>query len=425
MSDTAALELLCTLITERLGIGPQNLRREKLEAALVALAGKRDLRAIVDELRNLDFRTDAWQAVIAAATIPETRFLRQSGWFRQLEIHGLASLIELRRQQGDRRLRLWSAGCASGEEAYTLALLISNLLPDLGDWQIEIVATDICAQVLRDADRGVYAMRQLRELAPVQITRHFMPSAAGRHAVSPELRRLVRFQIANLAEDSLAPAAVGTFDLIICRNVLIYLTPVVQRRVAAHLCASLRQDGWLAVGPAEAIADWFRPLVPVCAPEAIFFHKRQVRPTVAPPATATRARPITVTSAQLMTGIETGTTRPVPPSLEEVRGLADRGALQDARQRCTALLAADGLNGDAHLLLSVICSELGDYPSAHDAIRRAIYLQPSSAQAHFHLAGVLRHLGQNRRADRTLAIASDLAGAEASRAAALEHGAHE
>jgi tetratricopeptide (TPR) repeat protein len=228
---------------------------------------------------------------------------------------------------------------------------------------------------------------------------------------------MVRFQMANLIDDSAYPLFAGAFDLIICRNVLMYLTAEMQRQVAANLCASLRDGGWLAVAPAEAMADWFRSLRPVNAPEAILFRKcrREL-----PQETAKGVEAICVTPiapAEPLKHREL-VIEPSPPhrpamqsSLEEATRFADCGALEQARAHCNDLLARDELNGGACLLLSAICSELGDYPTAYDAARRAIYLQPTSAEAHFQLAGVLRNLGQAKRADRSLAIAGRLAAA--------------
>src|SRR5262249_42322976 len=154
----------------------------------------------------------------------------------------LGALIRQRRRQGSRRLRIWSAGCASGEEPYTLAMLVRGLIPDLADWNVEILGTDINLEVLGEAERGVYSPRQLRELDAIQMAGAFEATEGG-HAVRPELRKLVRFQLANLCDDALWPPLAGVFDLILCRNVLMYLLPEMQRLVAARLCASLRTDG--------------------------------------------------------------------------------------------------------------------------------------------------------------------------------------
>jgi chemotaxis protein methyltransferase CheR len=420
MNREAGLDRLADVMTARLGLGPQNLRREKLREALDRLSGSGSEAEAIADLRQGDLRDPAWQAVIAAATIPETRFLRQRGWFRQIEALALAPLVKRRRQRGDRRIRIWSAGCASGEEAYTLAMLLRDLIPDLPDWRVEILATDINVGALREAERGLYSARQLRELDPVEIARHFEAAGTHRYAVRTELRGMVGFHFANLAEDP-HPGLGGPFDLILCRNVLIYLTPETQRRVAGRLSGALAEDGWLAVAPAEAMVDWFRSLTPVNAPEAILFckAKRESReaPPSFPPPQPVRPEPVPIRLQPPVAGARAPMpARPVslgPASLEEVRHLADRGALAEARARCGEILGRDALNGDACLLLSAICSELGDVAAAYDAARQAIYLMPASAEAHFQLAGVLRSLGQGVRAKRTMETASRLAQARA------------
>jgi chemotaxis protein methyltransferase CheR len=401
MNRDPALDPLSGLIVARLGLGVQNLRPEKLRGALGGAGNDAELVAV---LERLDLRAAPWQAVIRAATVPETRFLRQRGWFSQIERNALSALVRQRRRQGSLRLRIWSAGCASGEEAYTLAMLVRDLIPDCADWNIEILGTDINLEVLGEAEEGVYAPRQLRELDPVQTARTFAATDGGRYAVRPELRRLVRFQLANLCDDALWPTLSGMFDLILCRNVLMYLMPEMQRRVSARLCASLRTDGWLAVAPAEAVADWFRSMAPLNAGEAILFRKQASHPMRAPamqpdpPLAAPVPPPVPVVPAP--------SAPPPRITLADIRALADRGALLEARSRCQVLISADELNAEAYRLLATICSELGDLSTAGDAARRAIYLEPGSPEAHLLLSGTLRRLGDNLRADRSMAVAT-------------------
>jgi chemotaxis protein methyltransferase CheR len=410
MNHDPALDPLSDLIAARLGLGTQNLRAEKLRDTLGCQDSDPDL---VTTLEQLDLRSKPWQAVIRAATVPETRFLRQRGWFDQIERNALSALIRQRRHQGSRRLRIWSAGCASGEEAYTLAMLVRDLIPDWAEWNIEILGTDINLEVLGEAEQGSYDRRQLRELDAIQTARAFERTGDGRHAVRAELRKLVRFQLANLCDDALWQTMNGVFDLILCRNVLMYLVPEKQRLVAARLCASLRSDGWLAVAPAEAAADWFRSMAPLNAGEAILFCKQSATPPMRPPVAhpdlpvaGPALPPVRATAAP-------SAPSPVAPapqiSLADIRALADRGALLEARARCQTVLAADQLNAAACLLLATICSELGDFSNAGDAARRAIYLEPNSAEAHLLLSGALRHLGRNGRAERSMAVASRLA----------------
>jgi tetratricopeptide (TPR) repeat protein len=289
-------------------------------------------------------------------------------------------------------------------------MLVRDLVPDCAEWNIEILGTDINLEVLAEAERGIYDSRQLRELDAIQTARAFEPTGDGRHAVRPELRKLVRFQLGNLCDDALWPMLGGAFDLILCRNVLIYLIPEKQRLVATRLSGSLRTDGWLAVAPAEAVADWFRSMSPLNAGEAILFCKPTASPTRAPVAqpdllTATPPSP----SVRVIPTPSPPAPLPLQISLADIRALADRGALPEARAGCQAVLAADELNAEACRLLATICSELGDFSTAGDAARRAIYLEPNSAEAHLLLSGALRHLGRGGRAERSMAVASRLA----------------
>jgi len=411
-----AVAVLMDVVASRLGLSVQESWRVRLQPVAEALAmpaAGESLNVFRRQLESERLDTPAWRRIIAAVTIGETRFLRQKSWFRQIERLALGPLIRRCRQQNTLSLRLWSAGCATGEEPYTLALMLRELLPDFAAWRIEILATDIHSDALEAAERGEYDARQLRELEAWQISRFFVPSGRSRFTVAPELRQGVKFRILNLSEHAAAGSdnGDGSFDLILCRNVLIYLTPPVQRSVATHLVGALKPRGWLAVSPAEASAEWFKPLTPVNAAEAILFCNlpAALRPAglvvhpveiVTPPASVTAV----IGQPRVLRFAETDPSA----KLQELRLLADRGDLAEARTQCQALLAADRLNGAASLLLAEICSELNDLPAAYETARQAVYLAPSSAHAHFLLAGALSRLGRGAQARKALAVARTL-----------------
>ena len=417
--DEEAVSALMDLVAVRLGLSVQESWRVRLHAIAEALAMPADperRRILLRQWERERLDTPAWRRIIAAVTIGETRFLRQKSWFRQIERLALAPLIRRCRQQNTLSLRLWSAGCSTGEEPYTLGLMLRELLPDFAAWRIEIHATDIHGDAIAAAERGEYEARQLRELEDWQIARFFVPAGPSRFSVAPDLRRGVKFQNVNLTEFAAAGFGGGEdgFDLIICRNVLMYMAPPVQRNVATSLVNALKPHGWLAVSPAEASAEWFKPLIPVNAAEAILFFN----PPVAPRAAAAErpAEPFAGHSVR-SEAVEPPVARPVPVTdiaarLRELRSLADRGVLEEARLQCRALLAADRLNAEASLLLAEICSELNDLPAAYEAARHAVYLAPSSPHAHFLLAGSLSRLGRAVHARKALSVARDLVAAE-------------
>jgi chemotaxis protein methyltransferase CheR len=431
MDGDAAYAAIADLVTERLGLAAQKRWAEgiaRLLPAIIGLTGAADFDGALQHLRTAPLDGGAWRSILAAVTIGETRFLRQRSWFERIERTALAALIQQRRRQNMRRLHIWSAGCSTGEEPYTLAVILQQLLPDFREWRIDILGTDARIDAIELAEHGVFEARQLRELAPWQVERAFVRVDGNHLSVVPELRRNVRFHVANLMDQAAAGHGIQHFDLILCRNVLMYMEPAAQRGIARYLVSALSEDGWLAVSPAEALADWFKPLTPVNTGEAILFTRRLAIRTQ-PPAQAPSAAPTVppaIAAARPQGKIKLAApaaraSADAAAALRQARDLADRGGLEEARLRCQEILAADRLNVDAALLLAEICSDIGDDAAAHTAARTAVYVAPDSAQAHFLLAGALLRLGKPDRAAKAMTTARSLAAAaEAADSAAGE-----
>jgi len=418
-SDGAA-SAVSAIVTARLGLAEQKRWAtgiEHLLPDLIELTGADDLDGAVRNLRDAALDGPAWRRVLSAVTVGETRFLRQRSWFERIERTALSALVQQRRRQDMKRLHIWSAGCSSGEETYTLGVILREILPDAEDWKIDILGTDTRLDAIDAAERGVFDARQLREFASWQVERYFTPAEGNRLTVTAELRRNIRFRVANLMDQAANPHSVERFDLVICRNVLMYMEPAAQRAVARHLVGVLAEDGWLAVSPAEALADWFKPLTPVNAGEAILFTRRAsaplhppVQPFSALPASPTAPAPEPAARTQPLPIVARAAEDP-GAALRVARDLADVGRLEEALDRCRTILSADRLNADAALLLAEICSDLGDDTAAHAAARNAVYMAPDSAQAHFLLAGALLRLGKPDRAAKAMTTARSLAAA--------------
>src|SRR5262249_44046280 len=163
-------------------------------------------------------------ALVAGLTVGETHFFRNEPQFAALESHVLPELIA--RHALDRRLRVWSAGCATGEEAYSLAILLIRLLPDIAAWDVSVLATDVNEDALSRAREGVYGRWSFRGV-PDHLPAEFFQADGERLSVRADVRGLVRFERLNLVGDAYPSAATGTveLDLILCRNVLIYFGP--------------------------------------------------------------------------------------------------------------------------------------------------------------------------------------------------------
>ncbi|HKI34146.1 MAG TPA: protein-glutamate O-methyltransferase CheR [Gemmataceae bacterium] len=188
--------------------------------------------------------------VVEAITTGETAFFRDGHPFETFRRHVLPDLLARRR-----RVRLWCAGAATGQEAYSFAVIVAEFIEasggrGVGEGTFSILATDVSARALAIARAGEYTRQETaRGLSAAQLARHF-ERRGERWAVREPVRRLVEFHRANLVQPF---SALGTFDAIFCRNVLIYFDDDTRRRVVAQMRAALADGGWLLLGSAETL----------------------------------------------------------------------------------------------------------------------------------------------------------------------------
>jgi chemotaxis protein methyltransferase CheR len=382
-----------------------------------ALLNAPSVQHVLSDLERLSVDTPAWQAVIAAITIGETNFLRHPEWFSAIRSTSLEPLVEERSAAGTKRIDIWSAGCSTGEEPYTLAMMLEELVPDRDGWSIRIVATDVNESRLAQAREGIYGNWSLRELPAPTLARNFTQVERGRRQLSRHIRDMVDFRLFNLSSDLHADReeSLDKFDLILCRNVLIYFSPPDQLAVAAGLVKRLAPRGWLAVSPAEAVADWYKPLKSVNLPAAILFHNVPVaakkpawaRHIQAPDPSHPVPKPIDAVRPRAPAPAETIATPLAATETDPVaraRAYADRGEYEEARRICEAHLAADGPDFDSYLMLATISLEAGDLAAALEAGRGATYLDPDSPASHYVLGTVLHRQGALEAAQRKMAV---------------------
>ncbi|HEY6000791.1 MAG TPA: protein-glutamate O-methyltransferase CheR, partial [bacterium] len=191
------------------------------------------------------------RCLVSRLTVGETYFFRNRGQFDLLRERLLPDLIRARRD-GWRRLRLWSAGCSSGEEPYSLAMVLLELLPDIADWDVHLLATDINEEALAAARAGRYRAWSFRDVEE-RYRQRFFTAEGGVWRIRPEVQRLVTFRPLNLADDAFPSPATGTdsLDLILCRNVMIYFRPELCREITRRFHACLEERGALIVGHSE------------------------------------------------------------------------------------------------------------------------------------------------------------------------------
>ena len=188
------------------------------------------------------------QQVVEALLNNETYFFRDRAPFDVLQRHALPELAERRAKA--KRLRIWSAGCSTGQEAYSLAMLFAEEPEKWRGWTIDILGTDVSTGCIERARAGTYSQFEVqRGLGINQMIKWFEECADGWRAVE-ELRRPVRFQVHNLLEQAPHP---GGFDIVLCRNVLLYLSPDKKSQSFDRLAGSMAEDGWLMLGAGETV----------------------------------------------------------------------------------------------------------------------------------------------------------------------------
>lgn len=197
------------------------------------------------------------QHVAEAMATHETSFFRDASLFANVKEHLLPQAIE--RNRPAKHLRIWSAGCATGQEPYSIAMLLDEF-PELHDWRIDIVATDFSADVLRRAEAGLYSHYEAQRGLPIRLLMRYFTQEDHAWRVQPFLRAKVAFSHVNLLDDF---AALGQFDLVFCRNVLMYVDHTLRRDILSRLYDAVIPGGFLILGSVETFIDNDMPGTPL------------------------------------------------------------------------------------------------------------------------------------------------------------------
>ncbi len=369
-------------------------------------------------------------------TVGETYFFREARCFEMLQ-HRIIPDIISKRRGGKQRLRIWSCGCATGEEPYSIAILLHSLRKELRDWDISILATDINPHALRKAGEGVYTKWSFRTTPPGYQKNYFSETGDGRFELLPVIREMVSFAGLNLVEECYPTLAAGedTFDVIFCRNVLMYLTPKLATQVVARFHRLLPDGGWLFVSPCESSNSLFSGYEPIAFPDAIFYQKSNGRNraqpekiTITPPFHGDETKSLKTEAPpfrQALTVMEGGAYRelseintlPLPRERHEsetlgllCRRYANEGRLVEALQVSDEALAANKLSAGLHYLRAIILQEQGMNDKATVSLKKALYLDQDLVLAHFTLATLEQQKGKFKESRRYFHNALSLLG---------------
>ncbi|AWN47053.1 chemotaxis protein CheR [Methylobacterium terrae] len=279
----ADLARVCDLLYGHTGILVPGNRRPFIERRVLERMRATGAGTLPAYLARLRADTDGEvQLFVNAFTVNETYFLREEHQLRCLTA-SLMGVLTAGRTPDD-PIRIWSMPCATGEEPYSVAIWLLEHWPEVDRWEIEIVGSDIDTRALATAEAGRYGARALGRLSPALVARYFTPGAAGSGGkgggkgggkswrILPELRGSVRFTRRNLV-DGAGMAREGRFDVVFCRNVLIYFDDASRKVAAGNLFAALKPGGFLCLGHTESMARIPSRFVTRRFPDAIVYQR--------------------------------------------------------------------------------------------------------------------------------------------------------
>jgi len=445
MSDTTPeptpqqFECLRDFIEARTGIYYPDSRRDALRRALMTRRGESGAadwddycRLLLSSAGRAEFRQ-----LLRCVIIGETAFFRVPSQFKALRETLVPAIIAAHTSGA---VGIWSAGCATGEEAYSIAITLAEMGRALRGWHTRILATDVSAEAIAHARRGRYSERALSGMMPHRLARHFRRCTDG-YEVKPELRRRVTFDEVNLASCGYPRATDRPWDIIFCRNVTMYFRPETARRVVARFRQVLRPGGFLVLAPTESlvgIGDDFDVIEtqgafiyvkPPISPALASFRQGCAADRVRCLVTMDRKRGDAVAAPEsnaasedeacnmALAAIATDDWRQAEQALTPFAGescrrrprllLAWLQAAQDkcdeAAALCRQLLAHDPILAPAHYILGVVSSREGDVEQAIQHLSKAIYSDERLVPAHYHLGvaeSVRGDLAAARRAFR-------------------------
>lgn len=252
-------DFLAKLLKERSGLIITPDKAYLLESRLMPVARTRNLKTLEELIGKMRMRDEALaREVTEAMTTNESFFFRDTKPFDQFKETVLPAMLQARAAK--KSLRIWSAACSSGQEAYSLAMILKEESVRLAGWRIEIIGTDISQEMLEKAKAGLYSQFEVQRGLPIQYLVKYFKKKDESWQIDPAIRAMVQFREFNLLQDM---KLLGQFDVVFCRNVLIYFDQPTKSRVLDNVSRQMPDDGFLYLGGAETvlgISDRFKPM---------------------------------------------------------------------------------------------------------------------------------------------------------------------
>ncbi|MDD5035087.1 MAG: hypothetical protein PHE55_10040 [Methylococcaceae bacterium] len=354
------------------------------------------------------------EALTILLTPGETYFFRDAGQFALLKDEILPELIE--RRQSKRSLRIWSAACSSGEEAYSLAMLLDELMADVSQWDILLLGSDINPQAIARAKRGIYTEWSFRRLD--EESRHqYFHRRDETWELDRRIRDRVKFRTGNLLADQFPDFGTGLYemDLILCRNVFIYLTPAVVSAITDKLTETLAEGGYLITSHGELHAHPLEKLRSRVFPQSIVYQKvstppppsilvpaHAARDTVKPPPEPRPARPAP------MPRLPSTEMKDRSAELQNAWRYANQGQRELALKCCSEMIAKNPLDAEPYYLSALLAQENGNIAEAKSLLKKVIYLDPFLIAAYLELGDYYERENNSTMARKMRTTAFDL-----------------
>jgi len=419
------------VITSRIGlyfpIERHAMLRRNLTAAGIEF-GYDNLTDFVQMLLSTILDKEQMQILASHLTISETYFWREPKVFEAFSETVINELITSK-SEAEKTINIWCAGCSTGEEAYSIAIALHRTIPQIKNWKINILATDINIKALCKARKGIYNMWSFRNSPHWLMSRYFKTINNQEYEIIPEIKDMVTFSAFNLTNDNFLNSVCknNKMDIIFCRNVLMYFTSNWISRISQNLFQCLHKDGWLVVSSCELSPELFRQYTPVNFPGAVLYRKTKknfkgisnnsdnsINQKNTNTLTSSNIEitehadfefdllSITKTSTQTtplieyldLTKEDVNTQNSILiENINSIRILANQGHLVEALSVCDATIESNKLASKLYFLRASILQELNKSREAIDSLKQAIYIDPNYIMGHFTLGNLFISLG--------------------------------
>ena len=272
-------DYLRKFLKERSGLVLTADKQYLVESRLLPVARKGGLAGLSDLVQRLKVPNAQAFAVevVEAMMTNESFFFRDKLPFEHFRETMVPALLAARANQ--RRIRIWSAAASTGQEPYSLAMCLKEIAPQIAGWRIDIVATDLSTEVLEKAKAGIYSQFEVQRGLPIQMLIKYFTQVGETWQIAPEIRAMVQFRPFNLMNDF---ASLGMFDVVFCRNVLIYFDQQTKVGVLERAGRVVERDGYLVLGAAETVVGLTDSFKPVPDRRGLYAPNLGAKPTSAP-----------------------------------------------------------------------------------------------------------------------------------------------